>query len=375
MGSSPTRLIRCACYPIWLYHHTSDFDNSSPYRYTNRVKVQLIHNPVAGQHDLSEQINEVVGYLETQGWDVNLRKTMGIGDATTYAREAVAHHYDMVIAVGGDGTFGEVATGLAYSDVTLGLIPVGTGNVWAHMLNMPTWTPLNRTALLDAAEILVQGKVRRIDLGKAGNRFFVLYGGIGFDAALAHQVEPHREMRRSFGNLLYLVAAASLSLSLRGTRMTIVIDGQVTRQRVLLVLVTNVPVYGALWVAPQAKLDDGYLDVYIFKGDNVLDAVSHTVKVTMGVQAGDPRIETYRAKKVEIYGEKHLPIQLDGDPSGETPAVITVAHKALDVIVPAATSDSLFKGTPANSPGYYTLVQRILESLRAEPEKWPDNQQ
>ncbi|MCE5260318.1 MAG: diacylglycerol kinase family lipid kinase [Chloroflexi bacterium] len=337
------------------------------------MKVQLIHNPVAGQHDLSEQINEVISYLETQGWDVSLRRTMGIGDATTYAREAVANHYNMVIAVGGDGTFGEVATGLAYSDVTLGLIPVGTGNVWAHMLNMPTWTPLNRTALLNAAKILVQGKVRRIDLGKVDKRFFVLYGGIGLDGTLAHQVEPHREIRRNLGNVMYAVAAASLALSLRGTRMTIVIDGQVTRQRVLLVLVTNVPVYGTVWVAPQAKLDDGYLDVYIFKGENALDAMSHVIKMAMGAQAGDPRIETYRAKKIEIYGDKHLPIQLDGDPSGATPAVITVEHKALSVIVPATTSDGLFKGNPAKSPGYYTLVQRILESLQAEPEKRPDN--
>jgi len=291
---------------------------------------------------------------------------MGIGDATTYAREAVANSYDMVIAVGGDGTFGEVATGLAYSDIPLGLIPVGTGNVWAHMLNMPTWSPLNRTALLAAAKILVEGTAHKIDLGKAGNRYFVLYSGIGLDGALAHEVEPHRDLRRSFGNLMYLVAAVTLGVSMRGTRMTIVVDGQVTRQRVLLVLVTNVPVYGSVWVAPQAKLDDGYLDVYVFKGENALDTISHVVKMTMGVPRGDPRIETYRAKKVEIFGDKHLPIQLDGDPAGQTPVVVTVEHDALKVIIPADASDGLFNGSPVKSPGYYTLVQRIMESLRSE---------
>lgn len=333
------------------------------------MRVQLIHNPVAGQRDLTEQIKEVVAYLEAQGWDVTMRHTLGAGDATTYAREAVANHLDMAIAVGGDGTFGEVATGLAYSNVVLGLIPVGTGNAWAHMLNLPTWSPLNRTALLDAARVLVQGKVHRIDLGKAGNRYFALYGGIGLDAAIAHQVEPHREIRRSLGNLTYLVAAITMGLSLRGTRITMVIDGQVTRQRVLLVLVTNVPVYGPIYFAPQAKLDDGMLDVYIFKGENALDALSHVIKMTAGVQDHDPRIETYRAKKIVIYGDKHLPIQLDGDPSGQTPITITVEPKALSVIMPTA-SDGLFKGNPSNNPAYFSLARRILESLRAEPERW-----
>ena len=335
------------------------------------MKVQLIHNPVAGPRDLIEQLKEVVAYLEAQGWNVTMRHTLGAGDATTYAREAVANHFDMAIAVGGDGTFGEVATGLAYSNVTLGLIPVGTGNAWAHMLNLPTWSPINRTALLDAARVLVQGKVRRIDLGKAGNRYFALYSGIGLDAALAHQVEPHREIRRSLGNLTYLIAAVTLGLSLRGTRITIIIDGQVTRQRVLLLLVTNVPVYGPIYFAPQAKLDDGMLDVYLFKGENALDILSHAIKMTVGDQANDPRIETYRAKKIEIYGDKHLPVQLDGDPAGQTPITITVEPKALSVIMPT-TSDSLFKGNPPNNPGYFSLVRRILESLRAEPEHWPN---
>lgn len=337
------------------------------------MKALLIHNPVAGQRDFTEQLDQVVTYLQSQGWDVTTRRTLGIGDATTFAREAVAYRYDMAIAVGGDGTFGEVATGLAYSDVTLGLIPVGTGNVWAHMLNMPTWSPLNSDALMDAARVLVQGKVRRIDLGKADSRFFALYSGIGWDATLTHQVEPHREIRRRLGNLTYLIAAATYSLSLRGTRMTIVIDGKATRQRVLLILVTNVPVYGAVWVAPQAKLDDGFLDVYIFKGENSLDAISHAVKMLVGAQAGDPRIEMYQAKRIEVYGEKNLPIHLDGDPAGKTPAVITVEHKALSVVVPASTSDSFFQGNATNNPGYYTLVKRILESLRAEPGKWPDS--
>ena len=199
------------------------------------MKVYLIHNPVAGQHDHTAELDEVVAYLGQQGWDVTIKRTQDESDATAFAREAVDNHCDMAIAVGGDGTLGQVASGLAKSDVTLGLIPVGTGNVWARLFNIPIWTPTNRSGLMDAAKLLIDGKVKRIDLGRVRDRYFVLYAGLGIDAALANQVEPHRELRRNLGNVTYVVAAASMSLQMRGTRATIVIDGQVTRQRVLLV--------------------------------------------------------------------------------------------------------------------------------------------
>ncbi|NLV73879.1 MAG: diacylglycerol kinase family lipid kinase [Chloroflexi bacterium] len=328
------------------------------------MKVYLIHNPVAGQHDHTAELDEVVAYLGQQGWDVTIKRTQDESDATAFAREAVDNHCDMAIAVGGDGTLGQVASGLAKSDVTLGLIPVGTGNVWARLFNIPIWTPTNRSGLMDAAKLLIDGKVKRIDLGRVRDRYFVLYAGLGIDAALANQVEPHRELRRNLGNVTYVVAAASMSLQMRGTRATIVIDGQVTRQRVLLVLVTNVPVYGTVWVAPQAKLDDGYLDVFLFKGENALDVLSHTVKMMVGSSAGDPRIEYYRAKRVEVYGTNRLPIQVDGDPLGDTPAIISVEPQTLNVLIPTNTPDGFFDGNESANPGYYTLLQRILDSAR-----------
>jgi diacylglycerol kinase (ATP) len=334
------------------------------------MDVRLVYNPVAGQHDVDEALQQVIDFLESRGWDVSVSRTHGPGDATIYAREAVAEEMDVVVAIGGDGTLGEVATGLAKSDCALGVLPVGTGNVWAHMLGLPVWTPTNRSALLDAAHILVEGKRFPIDLGQMGDRYFVLWTGVGFDARIAHDVEPHRELRRNLGNLAYFVSAVSLSLQLRGARMTVSVDGEPLHQRALLVLVTNVQFYGRSWrVAPQARLDDGLLEVYVFKGESALDAVRHMVSVMSGSQLEDPEIDVHRGTRVTISGEEPLPVHMDGDPAGYTPVTVSVVPKALKVIVPSSVSGSLFESIDAPDGEQSPLGQRVLESLRENRER------
>jgi diacylglycerol kinase (ATP) len=335
------------------------------------MKAMLIFNPAAGQRDFSGELRQVVAYLESQRWDVTLRRTFGPGDATTYGREAVANGFDMVIAAGGDGTLGQVASGLAGSDCVLGVLPVGTGNVWAHMLGLPQWSPLSRTSLLDAARVLVEGEVHPIDLGRAGDRYFVLWAGIGFDAQITQGVEPYRDIRRNLGNLTYYIAMIALGFGLRGTRVTVAIDGRAMRQRVIMILVTNAQLYGpTVRLAPQAQLDDGELDVYLFKGDNLLDALRHILSVLRGRHHRDPKVETYRARRVELRADRPLPVHLDGEPAGHTPTTIAVVPRALRVIVPSWASGSLFMDGGTEPMEDVSLAQRIAERLRVQRERW-----
>ncbi|MGM0401389.1 MAG: diacylglycerol/lipid kinase family protein [Chloroflexota bacterium] len=335
------------------------------------MDVRLVYNPVAGQHDVEKALRQVVDFLESRGWEISISRTRGPGDATLYAREAVAEGTDVVVAVGGDGTLGEVATGLAKSNSALGVLPVGTGNVWAHMLGIPVWTPNRRSALLEAARILVEGRRVPIDLGRVADRYFVLWTGVGFDAQIAHDVEPQRELRRQLGNLAYFISALSLGLQLRGTRMTVSIDGRTVHRRAFLILVTNVQFYGGTWrVAPQAKLDDGLLEVYIARGGSAWDAVRHAVSVLQGRQLEDPEIDVYRGKQIAIHSEEILPVHVDGDPSGYTPVTISVVPKALQVIVPSQGSESLFEGFEPSNDERLSLGQRILDNLRQGGERF-----
>lgn len=330
----------------------------------------MIYNPVAGQRDVAHDLDRVITYLRGQDWQVDLRKTLGHGDATTYAREAAHQGYDMVVAVGGDGTLSQAANGLVGTDCALGVLPVGTGNVWAHMLGLPVWTPLYRQALLDAARVLVGGQTQRIDLGQANERYFVLWSGIGFDAQVTHDIEPHQEIRRSLGNLTYVVTALVAALGMRGTRSTITIDGRSFRQRVIMVIVSNAQLYGPSWrIAPQAQLDDGLLDVYIFKGANVLDVFYHLFLILSGKHTGDPKVETYKAKRIQLKGDKPLPLHLDGEPHGHTPISISVIPRAINVVVPKWASGSLFEEGEFDKEAP-TLAARIANRLRYERERW-----
>jgi len=325
------------------------------------MRAQLIVNPAAGMHYTEGLVETVARYLGDHGWDVAIRRTLGRGDGITYAREAASANMDVAIAMGGDGTLGEVASGLAHTDCKLGLIPMGTGNVWAHMVGIPTWSVRNKNAVLEAARVLVEGQTRQVDMGQSGDRYFMLWSGIGFDAQVVQEVERRRTLRKSVGNLADLVAAFVVGASLRGTRTTVVLDGKAMRQRIIFALVCNAQLYGrAFRVAPQARLDDGVLDVFLFKGGSMLDALRHAASVLVNLHAKDPKIEYHRAQQIEIHSEHPLPLHLDGDPAGATPAHISVAHRAIAVIFPQSAPASLFENDE-QEPEESSLMQRLLD--------------
>ena len=135
------------------------------------MRAMLVLNPTAGQLWLNRQIEEAIQYLQQHGWRVDLRTTEKAGDATSFTREAVDRSYDIVIAAGGDGTINEVINGgLVGSDVSLGLLPTGTTNVFALEVGIPVSNPLHLRPILDSARVLVEGRVQRIDVGQAKDR-------------------------------------------------------------------------------------------------------------------------------------------------------------------------------------------------------------
>ncbi len=331
------------------------------------MKAWLIHNPVAGQRSADNDLDQAVRYLRMRGWEINVLRTRGSGDAMRYAQEAAQRGIDMIISAGGDGTLGEVANGLVASRCALGVLPIGTGNVWARMLGFPIWTPVYRSALLDAARILIEGKRRWIDVGRAGGRYFVLWMGVGFDAQVAQNVEPRRAIRRNWGNLAYWVAAVAESLSLRGTPATVTVDGTKVRRRVLLVLVSNARLYGpSLQLTPEACLDDGLLDVYIFEGGNALDVIRHVVLLAMGRHVHSSSIQIYRATEIEIETDDPLPLHTDGDPMGQTPISVSVIPHALQVVVPEQASASLFSDGKKETSPPLSIRRRIRTRLERE---------
>ncbi len=304
------------------------------------MKAQIIFNPTAGQRDTRRELAQVIKYLESCGWQVTLKGTRGPGDARVFARQAVDAGCEVVIVAGGDGTINETLGELAGSEAALGVLPIGTANIWALEVGIPVSTPLQHRHLLEAARILVEGERRAIDLGQAGQRYFLLMAGIGIDAQVTETVEPRT--KRKLGVLAYLWAGLIAAKDFVGTRVTITVDGLEIEATVILITISNTRLYALMPIAPQRRLDDGLLDVCVFTGQGCLATVRHFLSVALRRHLRDPQVLRYQAKQVRVEAAKPLPVQVDAEPIGTTPMEFVVVPRALQAIVPRDVPLDLF---------------------------------
>lgn len=308
------------------------------------MKACLIYNPTAGPRDADADIQQVQDYLRQHGWQVELEVTHSAGDGVRLARRAAINHLDAVLVAGGDGTLNEAVNGLVGSRTALGVLPLGTGNVWAKELGLPTFTLTDPHWLLSAAHLMCQAEMRTIDVGRAGDRYFLLWAGIGFDAQVAGEVEPRDRPTKRLGILPYLVAGLHVSQAFRGERTTVWADGKFIRGRALLVVVSNAQLYGGVVrITPAAQLDDGFLDVCVFKGFGAQDLLAHVLGVFSGRHLRDPKVKFLRARRVQIEAIHPQPVQVDGEHIGSTPMTFQVIPAALKVLVPRTAPAALFK--------------------------------
>lgn len=306
------------------------------------MRALIIHNPSSGMNNHRAALDAAMEALRALAWQVDARETQGGGDATRFARQAAEEKLDAVFALGGDGTLNEVANGVLNTQTAIGVLPLGTANVWALEMGLPL------DDLARAARLQAQGGVRRIDVGVAqGNGFapraFLLSCGAGLDAAVIRQVEQDRDNKRRFGKLFFLAIGFREALQYRGRRVQVKVDGITYRRRVLLALTSNAQLYGAMVrLPPMAQIDDGLLDVTLLHGDNVFNTLWHFVRLGAGFFEREADIEHHRGRAIEIRGDI-VPVHVDAEPVGTTPVQIRIKPRALRVLVPETANRNLFK--------------------------------
>jgi YegS/Rv2252/BmrU family lipid kinase len=300
------------------------------------ARVVVIANPTSGQAEaLAGQMADALAIWRRHGWLVDLVHTRASGDATHIAARAAAAGVDLVIAAGGDGTLNEALNGLVGSDTALGPLPIGTVNVWARELALPR-------DIRALAEFLPSLPRYRVDVGRAGTRWFLLMAGIGFDAAVVAGLQAHD--KRRLGILAYAMRAFAIARQYRGVRVRMVLDGRVIRRWALMIVLGNTPLYGGVMqLTEHARVGDGVLDVCIIRGSSIIDLARAAGAALLLRRASiDPRMEHLRARDITIETRRPLPVQVDGDLLGETPMQFTVADRALTVLMPPARATAHF---------------------------------
>jgi diacylglycerol kinase (ATP) len=300
-----------------------------------RTSAVIIANPMSGSFPYhTHHLDQALAYLRRRGWQADLWYTQAPEDARRLAHQAVAEGADIVVASGGDGTINEIIQELAGTETALGVLPNGTVNVWAREIGLPLDD-------LSACDVLLHGRTRRIDLGRINNRYFLLMAGIGIDGEVTRAIE-HKPVKR-LGVLGYLLVGTLLGLGFPNFQATLNIDGKEIKANAFQIVIGNTQLWGgALQFTWQAKCDDGLLDVCVVRKSSLPGRLVVALDFLLRRERRRQRISYYTCTSIEVRTRQPIPIQVDGEIGGFTPATFTVAPGALKVIVPQTTPEELF---------------------------------
>ena len=299
------------------------------------MQVVLILNPVSGASTLAanagegEQYEErIVKALRGQGIQPEVRHTTSEDAGQGLAKQAVEEGVESIIVAGGDGTIHAVAAGLIGTRGTLGIIPIGTMNNIARSLQISE-------DIDEACKVIAAGNTLRIDVGKINDQVFLEVAGAGLEAALFPAAEEIKS-KGWLSTLRGIMEGISKLFAFQPTRFRIAFDERRSRYySAVQVSICNTPYYGAhLHFAPNAVMDDGLLDVLIYKNFSKLDYLRHAFSISQGKRVFEPKITQRKAKSLRISTVTPVEMHADGVLQGVTPATVTVIPGALNAFVP-----------------------------------------
>lgn len=295
------------------------------------MHTRLIINPTSGPADNPDLLTEIVDALRNQGIEVELCTTTPDEDGEGLAAEAAKAGAELVIVAGGDGTIEAAARGLMHSQTVLGIIPLGTRNNIAASLDIPS-------DLTQAIQTLVEGERGRFDMGKVNDHYFVEVVGVGLEATLFPCGDEVKEgIKKSYwAALKSFFSGIQTFVQFKHHRLVLRFDGKrIRRLRALQVNICNSPRYGMQFtLAPEAKMNDGKLDVVYIDNPSKWDHLRHFFKAMRGQSLPHDRLNIDQVAKIEIKSYPPLKVHADGQYLGVTPITVEVIPDALWMCVP-----------------------------------------
>lgn len=289
----------------------------------------LISNPEAGRkHPLrARRIQAAKRELETIGISVTEWKTTKPGDATYLARDAVSTGAQLIVVCGGDGTINDAVCGMAHTRIPLAILPGGTANVLARELGLPLDIPA-------ASRLISRSTPRRVALGCAGGRYFLLMAGVGFDARVVLGV--NKRLKNLFGMATYVMEAVR-QLFLEPPRPFVVsVDG--IRHEVTFACISKSQYYGPIRMVREADLFSDQFYTYCFHSESRFRYFLYALAVLCGNPARLPDFSGFRAARIHCEQiasrENNIFFHVDGEPTGQLPCTFEIVPDALTLLVP-----------------------------------------
>ena len=287
-------------------------------------RVALIVNPVAGGGRAASVLPEMEAALARLGIECHTQATTSLEHAEELAGAAAAAG-ETTAALGGDGLVGRIAGALAGTGADLAILPGGRGNDLARVLAIPADTT-------GACEVIAAGRVRELDVGDADGRSFIGIASCGFDSD-ANRIA--NATTRVSGKLVYAYGALRALAAWRPAHFELELDGRELAFTGYSVILANSRAYGGgMYIAPDAELDDGLLDVvligHVAKRRFLLDLP----KVFKGRHVDSAAVRVQRAREVRVRADRPFAMYADGDPIGELPLAVRARRRVLRVLVP-----------------------------------------
>jgi len=287
---------------------------------------KLIVNPKAARGKGAKVGNMIDTWCRSANLDYELEYTTRPNHATEIA-DRDSSKFECLVAVGGDGTVNEVVNGIVGKKVKLGIIPVGSGNDYVKVLNIPIQPQ-------QAFSCLLKQKTRVLDAGQAGNTFFANGLGIGFDAWVVITSQKVTKLR---GSAIYLYSVLRTMYSYKSPWMRLTYNNTVLEDKIFMITVGNgVSLGGGFKLTPFAKLDDGLFDLNIVTDLTKIEIVQNLIGVYSGKHINMPQVRTDRTADILIESDQNLAAHADGELI-KTPVQSLRVHllpKALEVVVP-----------------------------------------
>jgi len=302
------------------------------YKYKKYMDTHMKHlfivNPVAGKGKALKVLDKIRNIIRKKTGDFDVKLTEHPGHATEIAREYSEKGVERIYSVGGDGTLNEVLNGIAGTGSSLGVIPAGSGNDFSKSIHK-----------VPDVDKIIEGTISNsstpVDIAKLNDRYFLNVSSLGFDAEVAYCANRIKNKSIIPSSISYYLSILLTLGKCQSYRMQIDIDGTSLEDDILLAAIANGRYYGnGILPAPQAKIDDGVLDVCLVRKKTRLDILRLFPKYAVGKHGDIDGVSFHRGKRIHILCDKPVAVNLDGEVEFHDEAYFEIVPKGINLLVP-----------------------------------------